>query len=155
MPNNYVQTSFTTPCTEEEFKIFQRLAAGVTGEELFNKDVDKLELLENLIGWTWEFEEDELWIYMEEGALIDPMVDLLQEFLKKTNRDDAIKFTWSETCSKMHVDAFSGGGVFITKDGSSLLCVGSWLEEQEKKHKNGTWVPDPMPNNKDKKEEAV
>lgn len=115
MANNYIQTSFMVTRLNPVESAWLRTAF----EE--NQDKD-----DEYIGVSYEFEQkkgyEDLWIYAEEGFMVDNLACLLQAFLKEHRPDEYISFTWSNTCSKMRLDEFSGGGVFITAK-SQKWCV--------------------------------
>jgi hypothetical protein len=73
-----------------------------------------------------------LWLYAEESADLDYLVDFLKDFLKENRPDSYIGFEWANTCSKMRVDEFSGGSVFITADGSCWNRTYDFLETKRK-----------------------
>lgn len=68
--------------------------------------------------------------YGDPGAV----VEFLQTWLTKTGDTRAISFTWAETCSKLRVDEFSGGGVVFTKDDCTWFGpnqqIREWLEKR-------------------------
>ena len=73
-----------------------------------------------------------LWLYSEEGADLDSLVDFLQDFLKENRPDSYIGFEWANTCSKMRLDEFSGGAVFITAEKTDWTCTYDFLETKRK-----------------------
>ena len=74
----------------------------------------------------------DLWLYAEEGADLDSLVDLLQGFLKENRPDSYIGFEWANTCSKMRLDEFSGGSVFITAEKTDWKSTYDFLETKRK-----------------------
>ena len=74
----------------------------------------------------------ELWLYAEEGCDLDSLVDFLQSFLKENRPDSYLGFEWANTCSKMRLDEFSGGAVFITADKADWISTYDFLETKRK-----------------------
>jgi hypothetical protein len=74
----------------------------------------------------------DLWLYAEEGADLESLVDLLQDFLKENRPDSYLGFEWANTCSKMRLDEFSGGAVFITADKADWISTYDFLETKRK-----------------------
>jgi hypothetical protein len=74
----------------------------------------------------------DLWLYAEEGCDLESLVDLLQDFLKKNRPDSYLGFEWANTCSKMRLDEFSGGAVFITADKTDWVSTYDFLETKRK-----------------------
>ena len=74
----------------------------------------------------------DLWLYAEEGADLDCLVDFLQDFLKENRPDSHLGFEWANTCSKMRLDSFSGGAVFITADKTDWVSTYDFLETKRK-----------------------
>lgn len=133
MANNYTQTSFMieklTP--PEETWLRREL------EENDRKMIDEDDF-ENYIGINYNFEQRQgyvdLWLYADESFMVEPLVDLLQTFLKEYRPKSAISFTWSNTCSKMRLDEFSGGGVFITADDQQWFVPWGEIRKAEEAH---------------------
>ena len=73
-----------------------------------------------------------LWLYAEEGCDLDSLVDFLQSFLKENRPDSYLGFEWANTCSKMRLDEFSGGSVFITADKADWISTYDFLETKRK-----------------------
>jgi hypothetical protein len=63
---------------------------------------------------------------------LESLVDLLQDFLKKNRPDSYLGFEWANTCSKMRLDEFSGGAVFITADKTDWVSTYDFLETKRK-----------------------
>jgi hypothetical protein len=100
--NNYTQTSFVIPLTPEQ--------QGFLIERLDAENEDG-----NCSGASAQRGEAEIWIYSEESIDLDLTALAIQETLSRFNLGLEVFFTWADTCSKMRVDEFSGGGVRITK----------------------------------------
>lgn len=67
----------------------------------------------NPYAWVWF----SAWEYGNVGNL----GELMQEFFIRANSDDIFTMTWSETCSKLREDEFSGGSMTVTKDKISMM----------------------------------
>lgn len=121
MANNYTQTSFMITGLNPVEATWLRKAFDENQRKLDEEDD-----YDNFIGVSYDFEKgdgcENLWIYAEESFMVENLADLLQAFLKEHRPDQYISFTWSHTCSKMRLDEFSGGGVFITAK-SQKWCV--------------------------------
>ena len=130
MANNYQQHSFMieklTPkeVTWLETK-FDEIDKGNENDEGEYVDIGEVEI---------ERRDDgaDLWLYAEEGADLDSLVGFLQDFLKENRPDRYIGFEWANTCSKMRLDEFSGGAVFITAEKTDWTCTYDFLETKRK-----------------------
>ena len=122
MANNYVSFSFQVKCPSEE-------AANTLEDSLakaMNLDDECLNLEHA------EAEGDAVWIAEEEGTDLEFLADVLQDYLQHNDPHGSIGFTWAETCSKLRVDEFGGGAVFITHDDQVWLNSYHWLHIQER-----------------------
>ena len=132
MANNYQQHSFMieklTPkeVTWLETK-FDEIDKGNENDEGEYVDIGEVDLN---VG-TGDDGAD-LWLYSEEGADLDSLVGFLQDFLKENRPDSYIGFEWANTCSKMRLDEFSGGAVFITAEKTDWTCTYDFLETKRK-----------------------
>jgi hypothetical protein len=130
MANNYQQYSFminsltSTEITwlETKFNEIDKSNDDPSGE---HTDIGSTEI---------ERRDDgaDLWLYAEEGCDLESLVDLLQDFLKKNRPDSYLGFEWANTCSKMRLDEFSGGAVFITADKTDWVSTYDFLETKRK-----------------------
>ena len=130
MANNYQQHSFMidklTPTEvtwlETKFEDLNKINDDDEGEYV---DIGSTEI---------ERRDDgaDLWLYAEEGADLDCLVDFLQDFLKENRPDSYLGFEWANTCSKMRLDSFSGGAVFITADKTDWVSTYDFLETNRK-----------------------
>lgn len=82
----------------------------------------------------WKFQEDGLWLYIEDQGDTTVLARFIQRFLAANRPDTCHQFTWCCTSSRMMVDAFFGGGYFITKDAMREIVPHHELEELEVKH---------------------
>ena len=130
MANNYQQHSFMidkltpTEVTWLESK-FDEIDKGNENDEGEYVDIGSTDI---------ERRDDgaDLWLYAEEGADLDCLVDFLQDFLKENRPDSYLGFEWANTCSKMRLDSFSGGAVFITADKTDWVSTYDFLETNRK-----------------------
>jgi len=136
MANNYTQTSFSV--------------GGITPPERTwlednlkeaDRQMEEDDNYDEYSGISYEFEEDDdggsIWFYSDESFVVEPLVNLLQNFLATFRPAEYIKFEWAHTCSKPRLDEFSGGGVFITAEKqkwfSPWYLIGKEVEKFEKK----------------------
>ena len=63
-----------------------------------------------------------LWIYSEEAGDVDHVRFFIQAFLRKFRPTEVFKMTWADTCSRLRVGEFSGGGLAISKDDVYWVC---------------------------------
>lgn len=71
-----------------------------------------------------------VWLRATEGADIDAISKLLQDWLAHTGSREAIQFGYAETADKMHPGAFGGGAVHIRAEGIRHWDTSSWLRDQ-------------------------
>lgn len=85
---------------------------------------DKDFLIECIDQWggagDWSNHQDaELSVYAEESANLEAVAFILQKLLIadaiEGNYQGGVLVTWSNTCSKMRPDEFSGGACYVTK----------------------------------------
>ena len=123
MANNYTTFSFQVKCPSKE-------AANTLEDSLASAmesaDDDRWLSLDHA-----EAEDDTVWIACEEGTDLEFLADVLQDYLQDNDPEGSIGFTWAETCSKLRVDEFGGGAVFITHDNQVWLNSYHWLQIQE------------------------
>ena len=130
MANNYLQHSFMinslTPTEitwlETKFDEIDKSNENDEGEyvDIGSTDIERRD------------DGADLWLYAEEGADLDCLVDFLQDFLKENRPDSYLGFEWANTCSKMRLDSFSGGAVFITADKTDWVSTYDFLETNRK-----------------------
>ena len=130
MANNYQQHSFMidklTPTEvtwlETKFEDLNKINDDDEGEyvDIGSTDIERRD------------DGADLWLYAEEGADLDCLVDFLQDFLKENRPDSYIGFEWANTCSKMRLDEFSGGSVFITAEKTDWKSTYDFLETKRK-----------------------
>ena len=102
-------------------------------------DIPDLDRYESLADFEYEFEPEgeghTLWFYAEESGNAEHVAQFVQQYLKKYHPDQCWGITWADTCSKMRVDEFSGGALFVTADKIDWIQASSWVHEQAKKAK--------------------
>ena len=134
MANNYQQHSFMinsltpTEITWLETK-FDEIDKSNENDEGEYTDIGSTEIEQSADGRD---DGADLWLYAEEGADLDSLVDFLQDFLKENRPDSYLGFEWANTCSKMRLDEFSGGAVFITADKADWVSTYDFLETKRK-----------------------
>jgi hypothetical protein len=92
------------------------------------------------LGFDWEFRDGDewddygrhLWLYTEESGEPAHVAHLVQTFLRRFRPDQCWALTFAETCSKMRVGEFSGGGCFVTADEIRWQGGYTFVEEQRK-----------------------
>ena len=143
MANNYQQYSFMiekltpTEVTWLETK-FDEIDKGNENDEGEYVDIGSMEIErydesgEGADGECVDESHNGLWLYAEEGCDLDSLVGFLQDFLKENRPDDYLGFEWANTCSKMRLDEFSGGSVFITAEKTDWTCTYDFLETKRK-----------------------
>ena len=126
MANNYTSFSFQVKCPSNEAAntLEDSLASAMDscererlGDEDRGLDLDHAEA-----------EDDTVWIASEEGTDLEFLADVLQDYLQNNDPEGSVGFTWAETCSKLRVDEFGGGAVFITAEDQVWLSTSHWLE---------------------------
>lgn len=133
MANNYVSFSFEVNCPSEEAAKILEDSLGSAMDAGAEADAERWLSLEHA-----EAEGDTVWIASEEGTDLEFLIDVLQDYLKNNDHEGSIGFSWAETCSKLRVDEFGGGAVFITVKDQVWLNTGHWLHLQAEKHKPDT-----------------
>lgn len=123
MANNYLQFSFEIDCNtkKEADWLFDKLKEANNNENT---------------NWCCSVEKETnniLWVYAEDWGDIEQVAEAIKEYLSFFIKDIAISFTYSESCSKMRVDEFSGGGVVITKNKISYMHASSWVDSERRR----------------------
>lgn len=79
-------------------------------------------------GCDMEADATGLWVHTEESANVEYIADFMGLYLRHFEiRDQAIGFTWANTCSKMMLDSFDGGACVVTHDDAKFLSADSWM----------------------------
>src|SRR5689334_18897111 len=119
MANNYTQFSEAieriTP--EERSWIESQLDPDSWGEEPPEWEAP---LEEEYLSFEWSLDEIEgsLWLYAEESGDPDEVARFVRAFLARFRPGDRFSLTYADSCSKPRLGEFSGGAVFVTRDGS-------------------------------------
>ena len=99
------------------------------------KDLAKAMELEDYcyVGFSCQ-DEDSLtwWIYADETIDVNRTVQFF-EYLVRKDLCKPFGFQWADTCSKARLDAFGGGAVLISKEGTEWMSTDAWLFEQNQK----------------------
>lgn len=77
-------------------------------------DVRGCDDLEYWPGFSWELEDDHLWVYSEESGSIDNLAVFAQSFLKKFAPEAHFTLEWASSCSKPRLREFGGGAMVVT-----------------------------------------
>lgn len=94
--------------------------------------------------FEWEIKardgEHYLWVYSEESGSLEDLGNFIHAFLKKFRPESCFRLTWSGTCSSMRAGAFTGGAIFVTKEGVQYMSAHGWAgdKEQEWEHDHVT-----------------
>ena len=122
MANNYTSFSFQVKCPSEEAANTLEDSLGSAMDAGVEADAERWLGLEYA-----EAEGNTVWIAGEEGTDLEYLADVLQDYLQHNDPEGSIGFTWADTCSKLRVDEFGGGAVFITAEDQVWLNTGHWL----------------------------
>ncbi len=96
-------------------------------------DIYHLDQEDEPLGFQYNFQDDYIHIFSEDGGSPEHLAAFLHLFIKKFRPNDALCFSWSETCSKMRVGEFSGGACFVTAQKIHWNGAYDWCEKQWKK----------------------
>jgi hypothetical protein len=101
-------------------------------EEILDRsDYSKHE--DSTLDCEWSTQEDGVWLRSNESPNLEAVASLIHDFLKKFNRKDAVTITWASFCSKLRVDEQTGGGIFITAEGTSWFTPDDFFSAERKK----------------------
>jgi hypothetical protein len=114
MANNYTQFSFEafTDLTEKES---QWLADHIDEEKLEEAGFPA-PFEDEYVGFDMILDNGSCIIIGDEAGDVEQVALFLQQFLQEFKRKDVITFCWADTCSKMRLDEFGGGGVYINAE---------------------------------------
>lgn len=138
MADSYRQTSLVIPRLTEREEAWLKSEYERRKESAYSEDnslypvADRFEFMDDNAPKGWK---RHLWIAGEEWVHIEAVASLLQAFLAKFRPHEALGFQYSDTCSKPHVDEFSGGAVFVTAKSVRYFHADSWLDKQFAAHK--------------------
>lgn len=117
MADYYTQFSFMMPCVSKE--------AALWLAEQLRSDARRPRACECAIE-----KETELWLYAEECADIDTILEAISNYQNKYNDPGPISFEWANTCSKPMLDAFGGGAAVIYNGHISFVNTGYWVVKE-------------------------
>lgn len=155
MADNYLRFSTVIALRdEEELTWAQQVIAFLNRweEDEAKPGDDPYNVVDNLadpdyLGFQVEITDGGLWIYADERGTPENVVSLVQAYLRCFDPKGCFAFEWAVTCSKMCVDEFSGGGVFITATTDEWITAGQWTAQKIAAHhaaRNST--PEPKQN---------
>lgn len=84
-------------------------------------------------GFEYDLGTSEIQLYSEEYGNIDTVQALVSEFISLFRKDYVFTLSWSESCSKMRVGEFGGGGMIVSLDETRFMNVWGWLESEKKR----------------------
>lgn len=129
MANNYRQFSeILTLNSDEEVKWCKHYLESEHYNEVLEEDMP--------LDFQWEISGNELWIYANEFGDLEQVAEFVHKYLLEFNKDEFWSLTFSETCSKPRIGEFSGGAIFVDKDGWEYHSAYQWVREQEQKFKD-------------------
>ena len=91
------------------------------------------------VGFDYAFGDDrsgdwgrQLWLYRQESGDVERVACLVQQFLKQFRPDHCWSLTYSRTCSKLRVGAFTGGAVFVTAEEIEWETARQFVDDRRK-----------------------
>lgn len=84
-------------------------------------------------GFDYDLGTSEIQLYSEEYGNIDTVQALVSEFISLFRKDYVFTLSWSDSCSKMRVGEFGGGGMIVSLDEKRFMNVWGWLESEKKR----------------------
>lgn len=145
MANNYLQFSTQinnlTQAEAEWWKAkLAELEALQEGDEERDDGKTASELMDEeelgFVASCFDVELLDVWVHADESGNPDHVAAIIQEFLKANRPDDCFSFEWACTCSKLRLDEFSGGGVFITAEEIKWFDAGTLILQAVADHEN-------------------
>lgn len=128
MANNYSQFSFMLPPPGDmSCASVKEALESWASRWLLNKAMAESDMLDGKEGasesYYHEFygvdiavQEGGIWVYAEENGDAYNAACFAQAYLHEFGLDTAVYFSWADTCSKMRINEFAGGGALVTKD---------------------------------------
>jgi hypothetical protein len=71
-----------------------------------------------------------LWVYAEEYGDLGVLAHLVQKFLRRFRPSECWSLAYASTCSKLRLDGFGGGAVFVTTDEIKFDSAWDFIERQ-------------------------
>lgn len=106
MANNYTQFSFMLPAKGEE---------GKTAETVLDAYARKMDQDDEELGFEYTADPAGIWINSgPESGNPDNVIVALQAVLQNLGTEKGVWFSWANTCSKLRLDEFGGGGAVVT-----------------------------------------
>jgi len=78
---------------------------------------------------SFEREGTKVWVYSEEYADMNRLVDILAEYQKTFGDQKAIVLTWAYTCSQPRLSEFGGGAAVIVGGKIESLEARDWADK--------------------------
>ena len=116
MANNYLQFSEAIYDLNPEEK------------DWLQNRLEQMESEENGVPFEYSFRNGLVNFFAEEYGDPYALAELVQEFLAKFRPNKFFAINYSETCSKMRLEEFSGGAVFVTAHSIEYCNPRQWLE---------------------------
>lgn len=85
--------------------------------------IEEVEDLEYWPDFSWEVEDDGIWIYTEEGGNTEDVANFVRAFLRRFDHGavpTAWTMTWAMTYDRPRLKEFEGGAVAVTRDGAAF-----------------------------------
>ena len=133
MANNYLQLStMIEDVTPLEKEWIDENIEKFDKDFFYPKDDENFDEEDYCPAFQWKFEGEgtSIWIYGEEYANIESVADFMHAFIKEMRPKEYLQFSWAETCSKLRIDNFHGGGVFITAKEVKFISSFSFISEE-------------------------
>ncbi len=143
MADNFLQFSAEIPKLTDEERTWAKVHLDLFGDEAPQEGdpgyaefteligVYGLEDDDDTLGFDWQFDEG-LWIYGELNGNPDHVAAFVQMFLKKFRPKDAFAMSWGTTCSRLRIDGFGGGAIFVTAEKVEWMNAWTWCDKKWK-----------------------
>ncbi len=139
MANYYTEFSFEIDLTEEQHKkgvlLFESLNAEENGFTNLRNLVLEEDTTPNFDFKPYVFSKGNVkwWFSSDGGESSTNHIALFLHYCIVNFNFPPCGFEWSNSCSKPQLDSFSGGAVWITKEGFENISTNDWLEEHRVK----------------------
>jgi hypothetical protein len=88
--------------------------------------------------FAWEMEEDGLWVYSEENAMVHHIALVVQEFFKAFSlHNRSFSVPWALTCSRPVLSEFGGGAFFVTSKKIEYFDTSNWVCKKAESFRKG------------------
>ena len=141
MANNYTQFSETVDdLTPEEIEWWEK---ELQPYDELEEDEQKAWLEEgrgvddpdHWPSFSWEVQNDYLWIYADEYGNVDNVGIAVQRFLERFRPNGYFTLSWATWCSRPRIGEFQGGALFVTHEGVEWMTTWNWLNKKERERK--------------------